>query len=103
MHPNGHVSAAAMGIPTEPSSGDAAQIPAPAQQAAPGVDIDLVAWAQGYEDHPLADVLKAIDKYALQQVEKLASATARIETRRDAIGFLVDQGLIDEADVDLVS
>ena len=76
--------------------GDPIRTPAPAE---PSPGVDLAAWARGEEDAPLNTVLAAIDKYALGEVEKLASAVARIATRADAIEFLISEGLVNEDEV----
>jgi hypothetical protein len=87
MMQNGH---------TGPEEVPGTAIQAPAQRPEPrspepsAPAVDLIAWAQGKEKHSLADVLAAIDAYALAEVEELAARTARIVTRRDAVKFLVD-------------
>ena len=75
-------------------------IQAPAREPAErSAEVDLAAYARGEADYDLADVLRAIDRYALQQVEQLAARTARIETRRDAIAFIEAEGLVEADEV----
>jgi hypothetical protein len=64
---------------------------------------DLAAWARGNNDLPFDQVQKAIDDYAEGEIEKMAARLAGITNPREAVQFVVAEGIIgaDEARDDL--
>jgi hypothetical protein len=84
--------------------------PAPAEPpaaggATTGTGIDLAAWARGEtEEHSLDEVSKAIedlvfDRYVYPEITKMMDARiGPLKTLRDAVQWLIDEGIVDEDD-----
>jgi hypothetical protein len=73
-------------------------------EAQPGIGVEhLAKWARGEGEYVTSEVVAAIDRMALAEVEDIASRVGRIETRKDALAFLVDWGVVtpEEARTDL--
>lgn len=77
----------------------AAPIERPAPEPAPAEPpVDLAAWARGAEDHPMSAVTAALDRYAMERVEDLASRVGRVLSPREALTFLIDERVISEGE-----
>jgi hypothetical protein len=59
------------------------------------IAVDLAAWARGRE-YPFGEVQKAIDDYAVIEIQKMIDARfSGITDRRKAVQFLIAEGIID--------
>jgi hypothetical protein len=69
----------------------------PAQPSAdPGIALDLAAWGRGEQNYAFDEVKKAIDDWTFDKVRSLADRVVAIEDPRDALEYLIDEGVIDE-------
>jgi hypothetical protein len=80
-----------MGMPIDPPAGEEAQAPA----------VDLAAWASGEIEYPFAEVQRKIDDLVLAEVDTFIKKRfpLMVTNPKEAIAFLVQEGLIAEADV----
>jgi hypothetical protein len=93
---NGQSHEVTPGLPLGSGSGDT-------QAKAKVAVVDLAAWARGNSDLPFDQVQKAIDDYAEHEIEKTVARFIGIDSPRDAVRFVVAEGIItaDEARDDL--
>jgi hypothetical protein len=57
--------------------------------------VDLAAWGRGKTEYPFGEVQKAIDDYAMAEIEKIIQARfAGITDRAAAVDFLVEEGIV---------
>jgi hypothetical protein len=58
--------------------------------------VDLAAWGRGEREYLWAEVQKAIDDYAMAEIEKIIQARfAGITDRAAAVDLLVEEGIIE--------
>jgi hypothetical protein len=58
--------------------------------------VDLAAWGRGDVEAPFDAVLAAINAHVEEKVKAIAERFAGIEAPRDAVTYLVEEGIIDE-------
>jgi hypothetical protein len=81
-----------LGLPGEP--------PEVVRGAGASTGVDLAAWGRGEREYALSEVRVAIDEYILGEIDKIVDARfVPVKGRRDAVQFLIDEGIIaaDEA------
>jgi hypothetical protein len=84
---NGHTADAEQIPAGVPVAGDAPKLP--------GVRVDLARWGRGEIEYPFSEVQKAIDDYAMAEIEKVIAARFDgIVDRAAAVDFLVEEGII---------
>jgi hypothetical protein len=72
-------------------SGDA---PAKADTA-----VDLAAWGRGEREYPFDEVRLAIDERIIREIERIVdSRFVSLQSRRDAVEWLIKEGLIEAAE-----
>jgi hypothetical protein len=88
------------GVPIEVTAGAGNSADAPAPEAA----VDLASWGRGERDYSLDQVRLAIDERIIREIERIVdSRFVSLRTRRDAVEWLVQEGIIgaDEAREDI--
>ena len=70
--------------------------PAPAR---PSTAVDLAAWGRGQQDYIFGEVKLAIDEHILGEIYKIVDARyVSVQSRADAVKFLIDEGIISSAE-----
>jgi hypothetical protein len=70
-----------------------------ADAPAPGAAVDLAAWGRGDREYPFDEVRLAIDERIIREIERIVdSRFVSLRTRRDAVEWLVKEGLIEAAE-----
>jgi hypothetical protein len=90
--PNGHDAddLGPEGVPLG-GAGDASRLPS--------IAVDLAAWGRGQAEYPLVEVKLAIDEYILREIYKIVdSRFVSLNSRADAVRFLIDEGFISSAE-----